>query len=79
MAVNETRDMHTELMLGTTDGTYKSRTIDRGGDIDPFTNPHDLPPNFHQEDTPVSLRHQPAGEFRKARPGRGPTRRSPLR
>jgi hypothetical protein len=35
MAVNETRSMNNDLVLGAKDGKFKSLTPDRGGDVDP--------------------------------------------
>jgi hypothetical protein len=35
MAVNESRSMNNDLMLGATDGKFKSLTPDRGGVVDP--------------------------------------------
>lgn len=79
MAVNESRDMHTELLLGATEATYKSFAATRGGELDVLSNPHDFPAGWNAEDVPVQARHNPAGSFRKMRPSRGPTKRTPLR
>jgi len=35
MAVNESRSMNRDLLLGATDGKFKSLTPSRGGDVDP--------------------------------------------
>jgi len=35
MAVNESRSMNRDLVLGATDGKFKSLTPSRGGEVDP--------------------------------------------
>jgi hypothetical protein len=35
MAVNESRSMNRDLLLGITDGKFKSLTPERGGEVDP--------------------------------------------
>jgi len=35
MAVNESRSMNRDMLLGATDGKFKSLTPNRGGEVDP--------------------------------------------
>lgn len=35
MAVNDSRSMNVDLKIGARDGTFKSLTPDRGGEVDP--------------------------------------------
>lgn len=73
MAVNESRSMRQELLQGATEGTYKSRNPDRGGEVE---QPDDARLTSHYEplELPLDVRPQPGGNFDKMRGGRAPTR-----
>lgn len=74
MAVNESRDMLTELRLGATDGTFKSTSPDRGGEMSMDTTLARDALNGSQVydilDTPMDIRRMPTGEWSKWNYGR---------
>lgn len=76
MAVNESRDMRAELEYGTTEGRYKSRNLDRGGQVNAETQEEraDLfngVNGYNILDTPLEQRELPTGRWAKHTSGRG--------
>lgn len=65
MAVNESRSMNRDLVLGATDGKFKNTTPDRGGEVDP-TSPavraHELQLQYNIVDRP-EIADMPAAQW----------------
>ena len=73
MAVNESRSMRQELLQGATDGSYKSRHPDRGGEIEE-NDAKQLSSFYESIEMPLAVRDQPGGDFVKQRGGRASAR-----
>jgi hypothetical protein len=74
MAVNETRDMRQELEIGATEGSFKTLTRDRGGEMSADTvQARALLDEglYDQHHLPVAARPLPTGRWAKHTSARG--------
>lgn len=65
MAVNESRSMRRSLLQGATDGSYKSLTPGRDGEVESTTNgvrSSLKDEHYDRGELPLEVRHQPGGE-----------------
>lgn len=73
MAVNESRSMRTDLEIGATEGSYKSRAPLRGGEVEE-DDAKQLTSFYESLEMPLAVRDQPGGNFAKQRGGRAAAR-----
>lgn len=74
MAVNETRDMRLEMEIGATEGSFKTLTKDRGGEMsaDTVVNRMLLDDGLYDlHNLPVAARPLPTGRWAKHTSARG--------